>query len=162
MSPLNGPLEEAGLAAHGVEAESLQFSGSSPHGEFLSFFNTIDIALDPFPFSGGLTTCEALWCGVPIITLPGETFSSRHSHCYVSIVGHSEWSVGTLNRYVETARELASAPDALANARLGLRTQMANSPLCDSKQFSTELRKQLLKEQQYQVLISIFSFSKFR
>ena len=67
----------------------------------------VDLALDPFPFSGSATTCEALWMGVPVITCPGETFASRHSLSHLSNVGLTETIARDLDEYVELAVSLA-------------------------------------------------------
>ncbi len=131
------------FGSHGVSPQSLEFFGRSSHQDFMQFINTIDVALDPFPFSGGLTTCEALWCGVPVVTLPGETFSSRHSHCYVSTVGHPEWSVPTVDEYVRQAIRLAANPDELSSIRSQLRHQMSASLLCDPRHFATAFSSKL-------------------
>ena len=99
----------------------------------------VDVALDPFPFSGSATTCEALWMGVPVVTCPGETFASRHSLSHLSNVGLTETIARDLDEYVELAVSLAGDLPRLAVLRAGLRQRMAASPLCDGKRFATNL-----------------------
>ena len=69
----------AAFSAHGVEADRLELRGFSPHRAMLEQYGEIDVALDPFPFGGGLTSCEALWMGVPVVTLPGDRPASRQT-----------------------------------------------------------------------------------
>ena len=80
--------------------------------------------LDPFPYSGGLTTCEALWMGVPTVTLPGEIFASRHSMSHLSNAGLADWVAPDLAAYVELAAREASDIPALAALRSGLRARV--------------------------------------
>jgi predicted O-linked N-acetylglucosamine transferase (SPINDLY family) len=125
---------ERGIAAHRVE-----FSGYSPQREFLAWYNRVDLALDTFPYNGGLTTIEALWMGVPVVTLPGETFAGRHSLSHLSNVGLTETIAGSLDEYVELAVRLAEDLPRLAALRAGLRRRVAQSPLCDGKRFADNL-----------------------
>jgi len=89
------------FAGRGIDPQRLDFVGWSPHAELLADYQRIDVALDPFPYSGGLTTCEALWMGVPVVTCPGETFASRHSLSHLSNVGLTETIAADLRQYVE-------------------------------------------------------------
>ncbi len=127
------------FAQLGIVPEQVELRGSSPHREFMAEYNQIDLVLDPFPYSGGLTTCEALWMGVPTVTLPGETFASRHSTSHLSNVGLADWVARDLEDYVALAVAKASDLDGLANLRVGLRARAKASPLCDAAQFGRNL-----------------------
>lgn len=129
----------AAFAAHGIASERIDLRGPSPHRTFLAEYGGIDIALDPFPYTGGLTTCEALWMGVPTVTLPGETFASRHSLSHLSNVGLGDWAANDLAGYVALAAGKARDLDALAALRAGLRAEVKASPLCDAPRFGAGL-----------------------
>jgi predicted O-linked N-acetylglucosamine transferase (SPINDLY family) len=127
------------FAAHGVEPQRLELLPPSPYAEYLATYHQADVALDPFPFSGSVTTCEALWMGVPVITCPFETLASRHSLSHLSSVGLTELVARDLDEYVELAVSLAADLPRLALLRAGLRERMAASPLCDGKRFARHL-----------------------
>jgi predicted O-linked N-acetylglucosamine transferase (SPINDLY family) len=127
------------FAEQGVDAERVEFEGWSARGELLGRYGQVDLALDPFPHSGGATTCDALWMGVPVITLPGETFASRQTLSYVSTVGLTETVARDRDEYVEIAVRLANDLPRLAEIRAALRDQMAGSPLCGGKRFAENL-----------------------
>lgn len=75
------------FAAYGIGADRLEFDGPARHRDWLAAYARIDIALDPFPHSGALTTCEALWMGVPLVTLAGSRPVSRQSHAILATAG---------------------------------------------------------------------------
>jgi protein O-GlcNAc transferase len=102
-------------------------------------YGDVDIVLDPFPYSGGLTTCEALWMGVPTITLPGEIFASRHSVSHLSNAGLADWAAASIEDYVDMAVARAADLEALAQLRAGLREKVRLSPLCDAPRFGRGL-----------------------
>ena len=95
------------FAAHGVDPGRVDFEGGSPNAAMLAAYGRVNVALDPFPYSGGITTCEALWMGVPVVTCPGETFAGRHSLSHLSNVGLTETIAADLAHYVELAVRLA-------------------------------------------------------
>ena len=129
----------ADFAANGIPPTRLELRGASGHRAFLREYNDIDIVLDPFPYSGGLTTCEALWMGVPTVTVPGEIFASRHSMSHLSNAGLADWVAPDLAAYVELAVAKASDIQALAALRSALRAQVKASPLCDAPRFGRNL-----------------------
>jgi protein O-GlcNAc transferase len=129
----------AAFARHGIGAERLVLAGASPHRAFLEEYNRVDLQLDPFPYSGGLTTCEALWMGVPTITLPGETFASRHSLSHLSNVGLTDWVARDPAEYEHLAIAKAADLPGLAALRRGLRARVAGSALCDAPRFGRSL-----------------------
>ena len=95
--------------------------------------------LDPFPFGGGITTCDALWMGVPVVICPGETFASRHSLSHLASAGLTETIATTTDAYVELAVSLAGDLPRLAALRAGLRDRVRSSPLCDGERFAANL-----------------------
>lgn len=72
---------------HGIDEERIECRNFTPHPDLFEAYHDIDIALDPHPYSGCLTTCEALWMGVPVVTLPRPTFAGRHSASFLTSVG---------------------------------------------------------------------------
>jgi protein O-GlcNAc transferase len=131
------------FARAGVGPERLRLLGGAAHREFLDAYREIDIALDPHPYSGGLTTLEALWMGVPVVTLSGTTFCSRHSTSHLSNVGLERLVSDSPERYVEIACSLATDVEALARLRISLRQRLGASALCDTKGYSRALEEKL-------------------
>lgn len=119
------------LSVHGVAPDRIDFLGQSNHVQHLAAFAGIDVALDPMPYSGGLSTCEAIWMGVPVVTLPGSTFASRHSLSHLSNAGIGDTVARDAEDYVEIAAGLVSDPEALAKRRGSMRATVAASPLLD-------------------------------
>ena len=107
--------------------------------EFFQSYHTIDIAVDPIPYNGGTTTCEALWMGVLVITLAGHNFCSRMSHSLLHTIGHPEFSATTEIEYVEIAKNLASDISNLQSIRQNLRAKMMSSSLCNGALATPEL-----------------------
>ncbi|MCD6055614.1 MAG: putative UDP-N-acetylglucosamine--peptide N-acetylglucosaminyltransferase isoform [Gammaproteobacteria bacterium] len=125
--------------AEGVELERIDFRGPSVHPEMLSQLNEMDIALDPFPFAGGITTCETLWQGVPLITLAGTRFSQRMGLSFLTNLGLTEWIASTHQDYIAIAKRASEHLNELALLRQALRAKMAASLLCDGKRFAAQL-----------------------
>ena len=105
----------------------------------LSLYKQLDIALDTFPYNGATTTCEALWMGVPVISLAGRTHASRVGLSLLSNIGLPELVATTPQEYIDRAVNLASNMDQLRHFRKNLRNQMAQSSLTDAKKFTAEL-----------------------
>ena len=125
--------------ACGLDTSRLELRGRAPHPQFIACYKDIDIALDPFPYSGGLTTCEAMFMGVPVITLAGDFFAARHSVSHLSNVGLTDCVTQTPEQYVDRAIAMSSDLYALAGLRARLREQVLTSPLCDGKRFGRNL-----------------------
>ena len=129
--------------AHGVARERIEFRPGSPQLEVLRQYGDIDIALDPFPFTGGYTSCEALWMGVPVLTMPLERPASRHTLSLIGSLGRAdwleEWVAADAEDYVAKAKRLAGDLDHLARIRSELRPAMRASPLMDAAGFTRDL-----------------------
>ncbi|UNC13399.1 hypothetical protein FE249_03675 [Acidiphilium multivorum] len=125
--------------ALGVDTSRVELRGRAPHPEFIEGYKDVDIALDPFPYSGGLTTCESMFMGVPVITLAGDFFAARHSVSHLSNVGLTDCVTESPEQYIDRAVAMSSDLEALAALRARLREQMLTSPLCDAKRFGRNL-----------------------
>ena len=124
------------MAAQGVAEARVLIEGPVGHKTLLETYNRIDIALDPWPYSGGLTTCEALLMGVPVVTFPGPTFAGRHSATHLVNAGLPELVVHSWEQYQQRVIELASDLDSLKRIRSHLREVLMGSPVCDSQRFA--------------------------
>ncbi len=128
------------FAEFGIDAGRLELLGKDEsQAQHLLRYHLIDIALDPFPYSGTTTTCDALWMGVPVITLAGQVHATRVGVSQLSSLGHADLIAGSEDQYVEIARKLATDLDRLDAIRNGLRRRMAESPLMDYARFTHNL-----------------------
>jgi predicted O-linked N-acetylglucosamine transferase (SPINDLY family) len=126
------------LAEAGVNPNRLAFA-ESRNEEYFRCYNQIDIALDPFPFGGGTTTCDALWMGVPVVTLSGNTAVGRGGRSILSNMGLLELIASTPNEYVQIAVDLAGRLDRMDSLRRGMRARLQGSPLMDARQFARDM-----------------------
>lgn len=132
------------FATHGIAADRIELRGPSFHADLLKEYADIDIALDPFPFTGGLTSCEALWMGVPVVTWPQSRVVSRQTHAFLRQIGLPELSAKDADDYVRIAIELANDHARLAHLRATLRDRMRASPLMDVAGFTRQLEDTLI------------------
>lgn len=147
---LRDPHEQHALrqafAAAGLPAERLDLLPDTPHADMLEEYSTLDIALDPFPFCGGLTSCEALWMGVPVLTWPGSRPVSRQTLGFLTVLGlENLLAVSSATAYIARACALAADLDKRLELRNTLRPLMAASPLCDGPGFTRRLESALLR-----------------
>jgi protein O-GlcNAc transferase len=129
------------FSIRGIAADRIVLEGAEPHDALLAAYGRIDVALDPMPFTGALTTCEALWMGVPVVTLPGRRAVSRQTHAILARIGMSRWSARDRDDYVAIASGLAADLATRSEMRTGLRAMMRASPLCDPAGFVTGLER---------------------
>lgn len=127
------------LAREGISADRIQFVGYRGIVDYFQTYNQIDIALDPFPYTGGTTTCDALWMGVPVITLAGKLAVHRGGVSILSNLGMPEMIAHSIEQYISIAAALAGDIQRLAAIRNGLRDRMKASRLMDAPQFASDL-----------------------
>lgn len=130
------------FAAHGIGEKRLIFaSRDTTHSGHLNRYNQIDIGLDPFPYNGVTTSFEALWMGVPVVTLAGDSFYSRMGVSILTNLGMTDLIAGTPQDYVAIAARLAGDLGRLKALRAGLRERLATSLLTDAQRFTRSLEK---------------------
>jgi predicted O-linked N-acetylglucosamine transferase (SPINDLY family) len=128
------------FSRRGLDPRRLELRrGSTTHAGVLGEYSDVDVALDPFPFSGCLTTCEALWMGVPIVTWPQDRPVSRQTQAFLTVIGRTEWIARDAEDYVRIAASLGADLRLLAALRWEQRDRVAASPLCDGPRFARNL-----------------------
>ena len=143
------PLADAGvrqqmlrrLHSLGITAERVSLHGAAPRAEYLAAYGEVDVVLDTFPFAGGTTTCEALWMGVPTLTLAGDRLAGLQGASMLTAAGLPQWVARSPQQYVDRALALAADLPALAALRTQLRQQVLASPLFDAARFARHLEE---------------------
>ncbi|HVT80030.1 MAG TPA: hypothetical protein VHM90_05180, partial [Phycisphaerae bacterium] len=131
------------FSARGISAERVVLFGRLSEKDYFQQYSQIDIALDTFPWAGGTTTCDALWMGVPVITLAGKAGEplQRGGVSILTNLGHREWIADSPEAYMAVARDLAGDFSALAGIRAGLRDRMQRSVLLDAPRFARHMEE---------------------
>ncbi|MGD9724140.1 MAG: tetratricopeptide repeat protein [Pirellulales bacterium] len=127
------------FASRGIDTARITLADRRPRLDYLRLIASADIALDPFPFNGHTTTCDALWQGVPVVTLAGETYVQRFGSSAHINLGLEDLIARTEDEYVDIAARLAGNLPRLTALRAGLRERMARSPIVDAVGFTRNL-----------------------
>jgi predicted O-linked N-acetylglucosamine transferase (SPINDLY family) len=133
----------AEFAAEGVPEARVVFQ--AVRGGHLPYYGQIDITLDPFPLTGGTTTAEALWMGVPVVSLAGEAFYERLSYSILSNAGLADLSATSLEDYERIALALAADRERRRDLRHGMRTRLKASPLGQAEGFARDFYDAIAK-----------------
>jgi len=130
---------------YGVPSAALIFLGGTDRQTHFSCYNEIDIALDTFPHAGGMTTLDALWMGVPVVSLPGNSVSTRWAATSLVPLGLSDFLADSEEGYIELAVDKATNIASLARLRATLRTRMATSEFGDGPRFCRAVEASYVK-----------------
>ena len=123
----------------GISADRISIHSYLPRGAYLNLYNQIDIALDPFPFCGGTTSLDALWMGVPLVTLAGQSPLSRTGVTLLTQIGEMDLIAANAEQYVRIAVDLTDDLMQLAKLRGGLRERVTRSSLMDAARYTRDL-----------------------
>ena len=127
------------FAADDVSPERVVFVDALPPADYYRLYGQIDVALDPFPYGGGTTTCDAIWMGVPVVTLAGERAVGRGGLSILSNLGLTELVAHDCDQYVQIAAELAGDLPRLGGFAPRCATGCRNSPLMDAPRFARKV-----------------------
>lgn len=119
----------------GVDPARLKFQPRLPRNEFRNLIARTDVALDPFPYNGGATTCECLWMGVPVVTLAGHHGFARSGASLLASAGFGDWIATSPEEYLDKAVALVNDRPRLAELRMSMRQRLEISVLCDATGF---------------------------
>jgi protein O-GlcNAc transferase len=146
---LEDPATQANIvrlfAQHGISSDRLKLMGAATPDQLIARYGSVDLALDPFPYCGGLTTCEAMWMGVPVVTLPSDRFCGRHTLTHASNAGIPMFAADSKDTYRAIARRWREDLPGLSALRGSLREQMRASPLVDAARFTRDLETVLAR-----------------
>jgi predicted O-linked N-acetylglucosamine transferase (SPINDLY family)/thioredoxin-like negative regulator of GroEL len=127
------------FAEEGIARDRIVFQGHSPLEQYLAAFGEVDVALDPFPYSGETTALHTLWMGVPLVALEGRTVAQRLASRVLRVAELHEYVARSSDDYVRIAERLAADPAGLASSRRSLRARLEASPLLDHRGVTREL-----------------------
>jgi predicted O-linked N-acetylglucosamine transferase (SPINDLY family) len=128
-----------GLSQNGVPLDRLEFVGRMSRPDYLKLHHRIDIALDVLPYNGITTTCDALWMGVPLVSLVGKTAAGRAGLGILSMVNLPELAATSSEEFVRTSANLAHDLPRLTALRANLRHRMQSSPMMDATRFARNI-----------------------
>jgi len=131
--------------SHGISGERVRFIGKRPRKVYLASYAQIDVALDPFSFSGHTTTCDALWQGVPVVTLAGKTYAARMSTSTLTQARCAQWIASSSDDYIAIARRLAENRAELTTLRQSMRERLKSAPILDADGFTRSLESAFRK-----------------
>ena len=131
------------LESFNILEDKIILQGHSSREDYLNSYHNVDFMLDTFPYPGGTTTCEALWMGVPTLTLTGNTLLERQGHSMLYNAGLENWVCTTAEQYIQKAIDFSKQIDYLSNLRQNLRQQVKLSPLMNSERFALNFEKAL-------------------
>lgn len=140
------------FATNGIDPSRIEFRGQSPHPAMLEEYSDVDIALDTFPFNGGLTTCEALAMGVPVVAMVGDVLVSRQSASLLTAAGLPQFIAHSRAAWIDAHRAMVESPNTLARIRSELRSTVFSSALCDGASFARRFEAILLELHQSDVV----------
>jgi predicted O-linked N-acetylglucosamine transferase (SPINDLY family) len=129
----------------GIRREQLIFNGMAALSDYLSTYAKVDIILDTYPRTGGTTTAEALWMGVPVITLAGNSYAGRISASKLTAMELDDLVTNDIDSYISTAVALARDPERRSQLRITLRNRMAGSSLCNGRELAHTLETAYLE-----------------
>ena len=133
----------SGIAEIRIDPDRLIFRGPVGLDAMMKAYTEIDVALDPVPYNGVTTTLQALWMGVPVVTLKGKNFVSRMGASFLSAAGLADWVADTEAAFVARARAAAADRQTLIALKQGLRSHLLSRPAWNPDRFATSFQDAL-------------------